>query len=156
MVTAASCQLLCFLLLAAALSSVAAQVSGNYRTHLAADGYLWAGPDANTSCRGSNIQSLAGLLRRDPRIKAVLSDVHKDIEGATRAASSSNDGLSILHSFMMMQPSPFETASLMALLEVVTNILFAAGVPFCLAGGSLVGAFRHYGRVPWDDDVTLF
>lgn len=40
--------------------------------------------------------------------------------------------------------------------EIVSNILQAAKVKHCLAFGTLLGAIRHQGFIPWDDDFDFF
>ena len=40
--------------------------------------------------------------------------------------------------------------------EIVTDILKNANVKHILSFGSLLGAIRHKGFIPWDDDLDLF
>lgn len=41
------------------------------------------------------------------------------------------------------------------LLEVFKVVCATAGIPFWLDGGTLIGALRHGGFVPWDDDLDV-
>lgn len=40
--------------------------------------------------------------------------------------------------------------------KIITNILDEFAAPYFLAFGSLLGAIRHEGFIPWDDDMDLF
>ena len=51
--------------------------------------------------------------------------------------------------------TPLEAAELYALLAQVQSLLQDAGIAFFLESGSLLGAARHQGLIPWDDDIDL-
>ena len=40
--------------------------------------------------------------------------------------------------------------------KTVCNLLEENGVPYMIAFGTLLGAVRHEGFIPWDDDFDLF
>ncbi len=43
----------------------------------------------------------------------------------------------------------------LAMLKAVANLLESVGVQFYLIGGSSIGALRHQGFIPWDDDIDI-
>lgn len=43
----------------------------------------------------------------------------------------------------------------LAMLKAMADCLSAQGIPFYLLGGSCIGALRHQGFIPWDDDVDI-
>lgn len=45
---------------------------------------------------------------------------------------------------------------LLRLLEEFDTICKENNIKYCLAGGTLIGAVRHRGFVPWDDDVDVY
>lgn len=41
------------------------------------------------------------------------------------------------------------------LLDQLDQVCQKYGIPWYLSGGSLLGAVRHHGYIPWDDDIDL-
>lgn len=48
-----------------------------------------------------------------------------------------------------------DSASLDRTLRTVTKALDDSGVTYFMTSGTLLGSYRHHGRIPWDDDVDL-
>ncbi|ACZ31603.1 LicD family protein [Xylanimonas cellulosilytica DSM 15894] len=58
-----------------------------------------------------------------------------------------------------MRKEPVTPAELrelqLAMLEFVDGVCRSEGIEYTLAGGSLLGAVRHGGYIPWDDDIDV-
>lgn len=44
---------------------------------------------------------------------------------------------------------------LLDIIGTVHNILQQANIPYCMIGGTMLGAMRHGGFIPWDDDIDI-
>ena len=43
----------------------------------------------------------------------------------------------------------------MDVLETLAEFLAGTGIPYSLACGTMLGAVRHKGYIPWDDDIDI-
>ena len=48
-----------------------------------------------------------------------------------------------------------DSADLIETLRVLASTLDASNVTYFLLFGTLIGSYRHHGRVPWDDDIDI-
>ena len=44
---------------------------------------------------------------------------------------------------------------LIEMLDYITKICDKNNINYSLIGGSLIGAIRHKGMIPWDDDIDI-
>ena len=47
-------------------------------------------------------------------------------------------------------------AELILMMKDVVSVFDEAGIKWFLSGGSVLGAVRHQGFIPWDDDIDIF
>lgn len=51
--------------------------------------------------------------------------------------------------------TPSDYLELVEILDVFQKSCFANNITFMMYGGSLLGSFRHFGFIPWDDDIDV-
>ena len=61
----------------------------------------------------------------------------------------------VLTAMRQVLPKAEEQAALLAMLQVFDERLTAAGVPYWINSGTLLGAVRHRGFIPHDDDLDV-
>ena len=47
-------------------------------------------------------------------------------------------------------------ATLLDMLKDLIDVFDTNDIQWSLSGGSIIGAVRHHGFIPWDDDIDLF
>lgn len=45
---------------------------------------------------------------------------------------------------------------LMGMMDDIAKVCEKENITWCLSGGSIIGAVRHKGFIPWDDDIDIF
>ena len=71
------------------------------------------------------------------------SYLKKGFDDAEKLVRLSNDDMSRLHNVLLMMLRDFD------------KLCFRYGIKYSLGGGSVLGAVRHGGIIPWDDDVDI-
>ena len=97
-------------------------------------------------CVSVTTSSCSGFRLRK-RTKCILSTDSINTEGKPNGVSAIPRNLSFF------AEKKFD--NLNNLLKSFIDICKMKDIPFMLYGGSLLGAYRHHGKIPWDDDVDV-
>lgn len=102
-----------------------------------------------------NIRMLLGRFRRDlfgPPAKDYFPQLLTRLDDIYELLQVTHDITCVPKARGIMRMSQLANAML---LKQVTDVLHRNGIQYWLAYGTLLGAVRHRGFVPWDDDVDI-
>lgn len=77
------------------------------------------------------------------------------LAAAAVAAAAARERLVYVNHYHPVRAETDRHARLYRLLDGVASALRRRGIPFWAIGGTVLGAVRHGGMIPWDDDVDL-
>ncbi|KAI0237314.1 hypothetical protein LSAT2_012175 [Lamellibrachia satsuma] len=72
-----------------------------------------------------------------------------------RNANTVSDNMNSLPTAFLTAISDADDAILENILRKFTEVANKANLTYFMYWGTLIGAYRHHGRIPWDDDVDL-
>ena len=81
-----------------------------------------------------------------------VSRIEDKVDALTELVKVTNDITRVPAAHGLQRMAQLANAQL---LKRVTDVLDANGIPYWLSFGTLLGAVRHGGSVPWDDDIDI-
>ena len=90
-------------------------------------------------------------------ITPVIATAAKPLHTQQQTDTDKTKARNLWSTWIPMEPTLFSRANLMRLcvMQKVDEMLSAAGVSYWITGGTLIGALRHQGFIPHDDDIDI-
>lgn len=92
------------------------------------------------------------------RLNKLEKDFMKYMKNNNKIIKSYNDLFNSLYIYNNIEPKPIVNLSrelVMEILDFIDNVCKKHDMQWWLFGGSLLGAIRHKGYIPWDDDIDI-
>jgi hypothetical protein len=90
---------------------------------------------------------------RDAGINAILGHSRRAMLAMKNASADLSKQLNYTDFSIILSLN--ESALSVHLLAVMARALDQVNVTYFMTGGTLLGSYRHHGRIPWDDDVDM-